>query len=98
MNGNQEPATKQDVDLLRSDMKQDVAILRSEMHHMQDALVERINDTETKLLQAFYGFTQSIVERHRSADDTEASLKKRLTIVEERLTRVELRLNTPPKQ
>jgi hypothetical protein len=78
--------------------KEGIAMLRSEMQHMNDSLIGRINQMETKLLQAFYGFAESIRERHRSADDTEASLKKRLTIVEERLTRVEFRLNPPPQQ
>jgi hypothetical protein len=49
---NEKPATKQDID-----------ILRSEMQHMFDNLVERMADTETRLLQAFYGFADSISKR-----------------------------------
>ena len=73
-------------------------MLRSEMQHTHDSLVERINDSETKLLDAFYGFAQSIQERHRSTDENESSMKKRLTIIEGRPTEVERRLNAPPKQ
>lgn len=47
MNGN-EPATKEDIQMLRS-----------EMQHVYDALVERIVDSETKVLQAFYNFADS---------------------------------------
>ena len=39
--------------------KADIAMLRSEMQHLHDALIERIDDRETKLLQAFYSFAQS---------------------------------------
>jgi len=66
--------------------------LRTEMRHLGEVVLERVAAIEGKLLQAFYGFTQSITERFRSADEAEASLKKRLTVLEERLTELERRL------
>ncbi len=65
-NGHQ-PATKQDLSELRSELKQDItelraemkqdsAMLRSEMQHIHDALIERMADSETNLLKAFYSF------------------------------------------
>jgi hypothetical protein len=70
MENGHEPATKgdvaevkQDVAMLRSEVKQEVAMLRSEMHHMEDALVARIADSETKLLKAFYTFAESNQKR-----------------------------------
>jgi hypothetical protein len=47
MNGDS-PATKQDLDQLRS-----------EVNHVHEDLVERLNDTETRLLQAFYSFADT---------------------------------------
>ena len=46
-NGDQ-PATKQDLELLRS-----------EVNHVHDDLVERIHDSETRLLQAFYSYVDT---------------------------------------
>ena len=85
------PATKGDV-------QDAVQQLRSEMRLQYDDLKEAIRDSETRLLNAFYGFAQSVQERFKAADDAEASLKKRMTIIEERLTEVEKRLNYPPQQ
>jgi hypothetical protein len=53
MNGDS-PATKHDLEELRSQVKQDLEQLRSDVNHVHDDLVERISDSETRLLQAFY--------------------------------------------
>jgi hypothetical protein len=53
-NGDQH-ATKQDLEQLRSEVEQ----LRSEANHVHDDLVERIADSETRLLQAFYSFADT---------------------------------------
>ena len=43
----------------QSATKQDIQQLRSEVNHVHDDLVERIRDSETKLLQAFYSFADT---------------------------------------
>jgi len=58
MNG-KSPATKHDLEELRSEVKQDLEQLRSELNHVHEDLVERISDRETRLLQAFYSFADS---------------------------------------
>src|SRR5438093_9750672 len=50
MDDGHEPATKADVKAL--DLRIDM--LRSEMQHSHDDLVERISDSETRVLNAFY--------------------------------------------
>ena len=83
------PATKGDV--------QDVKLeLRAEMKAMGDRLVEAYRTGQTELLKAFYHFTQSSDERVASTEAEAASLKKRLAIVESRITDIERRLNWPP--
>jgi hypothetical protein len=47
-NGN-EPASKQDIEQLRSEMEQ----LRSEVHHGYDDLKETMRDVQTEILRAF---------------------------------------------
>lgn len=39
--------------------KGDILQLRSEMNHQYDDLKETLRDSETRLLQAFYGYTQT---------------------------------------
>lgn len=81
MDNGHEPATKADLAALE--------------RRITESLTEAIRDSETHLLKAFYGFTESVQARFKAADDTEANLKKRLAVVEERLMEVEKRLNFP---
>jgi hypothetical protein len=76
--------------------KGDLEDVRAEMRGMEERLVEAIRDNQTEILRAFYGFTQSVQQRFKEADDTESSLRKRMTILESRLLEVERRLNMPP--
>ena len=68
------------------------------MSHQYDDLVERIADSETKLLQAFYTYAESNQKRVASIEMESAGLKSRLSTIEDRLTDVEKRLNMPPQQ
>ncbi|HEV2135850.1 MAG TPA: hypothetical protein VGR47_16550 [Terracidiphilus sp.] len=76
--------------------KGDIADLRSEMQELRENLQESIRDSQTEVLRAIYGFTESLQQRFQDMDQTEASLKKRMTIIEGRLLEVEKRLNIPP--
>src|SRR5690348_5762449 len=99
MNGN-EPATKTDVAELRTELKTDLGaletrlnerheILRSEMQHIYDALVERIADSETKVLQAFYNFADSNNKRLIQTEATDALLTSRVSTLETRVLEIE---------
>jgi len=64
------PATRGDiqdlrteVDGFRTELNEKIEILRGEVNHNYNHLVERIDDGQTKLLSAFYGFVHSIRER-----------------------------------
>jgi hypothetical protein len=63
---------------------------------LKDDLVETFRDGQTEILTAFYGFTETIQNRFKENDQTEASLKRRLTTLESRLLEIEKRLNLPP--
>ena len=89
------PATRGDIEDLRTEMNEKIDMVRAEGNHNYHDLVERIDDGQTKLLNAFYGFIQSIRERFKAEDDMEAGLKKRLTLVEERLMDLERKVNFP---
>jgi hypothetical protein len=82
-----EPATKQDIEQLRS-----------EFHHGFDELKEAFRDSQTELLKAFYGFAQSTDAKLKETELADIMLRQRLTAVESRLTEVEKRLYQPPQQ
>ena len=85
MENGHEPATKQDI-----------AMLRSEMQPMYDSMVETVRDVQTELLKAFYSFGQSNNKRMTELEGNEAAIRSRLGTIEDRLMEVEKRLNIPP--
>lgn len=109
-NGNA-PATKHDLEQVRSEIKlvraevkqdigqlrsQDIAQLRAEMSHQYNDLVERITDSETKLLKAFCSFARTSNQRMVELEGNDAGLRQRISTIEDRLLEVEKRLNMPP--
>ncbi len=102
MENGHEPATKQDLAAVKQDIiaevKQDIAMVRSEMQHTHDSLIERMAGSETKLLKAFYTFADSNQVRLAEVESESAALRKRLGVVESRVTDLEKRLNMPPEQ
>jgi len=83
------PATK-------GDLRGAVDQLRAEMNHQYNGLVERIADSETKLLQAFYSFAESNQQRIALVEGNTTAVIARLATLETRLLEVEKRLNMPP--
>lgn len=61
-----------------------------------EALREQIQDTETKLLTAFYDFAKTNQQRLSELEGSDAALKRRIGSIEDRLLEVEKRLNMPP--
>jgi septal ring factor EnvC (AmiA/AmiB activator) len=96
MDNGHEPATKADLEQLRSEIKENAEQLRSEFHHGFDELKESLRDVQTELLKAFYSFAQSSEAKLKDAETSDTALRQRLTAVEMRLTEVEKRLNLPP--
>jgi hypothetical protein len=102
------PATKADLvesetrlkTLLKADLSELETRILARMDEretrMVDQLTEVIRDAQTETLKAFYGFVETVQTRFKAQDDTEAGLKKRLTVVEERLLEVEKKLLMPP--
>jgi hypothetical protein len=89
MDNGHEPATKQDL-----------AILRSEMSHQFDDLKETFRDSQTELLKAFYSFAESNQKRLAEMETESAAIKSRLATIEDRLLQVERKVNfpNPPSQ
>ena len=85
-----------DLTSLETRIKGDITALEDRVQDRFDQLTETMRDGQTEILRAFHGFTQTVQTRFLAADDTEAGIKKRLTVVEERLLEIEKKLNLPP--
>ena len=98
------PATKADLAEQGALFKADLAELETRIRadlaeretRMVDQLTEVMRDAQTETLKAFYGFVETVQTRFKAQDDTEAGLKKRLTVLEERVLEVEKKLIMPP--
>jgi hypothetical protein len=88
-----EPATKDDLAALKEEL---VEKFRSDLGALKDELVEAFRDGQTELLKAFYGFMQTVQNRFQEDDQTEASMKRRMTTLESRILEIEKRINRPP--
>jgi len=103
-NGSQ-PATKADLEALeqRIDGKVDALAQRIDgkldtlEQRVLDRVVEIVRDTETRLLAAFYGWTESNNKRLTQMEANDLLLQQRVLILENRITSVERRLNMPPQ-
>jgi len=60
------------------------------------AIRESAQETETRLLRAFYGYTESTQKHFVDVDQTNGSLRDRLGALENRIIEIEKRLNFPP--
>lgn len=95
-NGNG-PATRQDVidavERAKEELRTDIegAVKASE-----DRLTELVRNIETQLLQAFYGFADSMTKRVTQSDLNQALVLGRVATLENRMLEVEKRLNIPP--
>jgi hypothetical protein len=63
---------------------------------MLDAMRQMIHDSETRLLQAFYGFAETTHKRFQQTDVTTTLLTSRVNTLEDRVFEIEKRLNVPP--
>jgi uncharacterized protein involved in exopolysaccharide biosynthesis len=80
----------------RAEVKQNAEQLRAEVNHGYNDIVERIHDSQTELLKAFYGYAQGNNKRVAELEGNEGAFRSRLATIEDRILEVERRLNTPP--
>jgi predicted metal-dependent phosphoesterase TrpH len=95
-NGNQ-PATKQDLTEVRTEVKAMDVRLNDRMQAMEDRLIEAFRDSQTELLKAFYSFTESNRQRVSQVEANQASLITRVGTLEDRITDLERRIISPPR-
>jgi len=62
---------------------------------MLDAMAHMIHESETRLLNAFYGFAEGTSQHFKQLDAADAGLTDRMTSLETRVLEIEKRLNMP---
>jgi hypothetical protein len=82
--------------LVRTDLTEKIELVRTEMSHGYNDIVERIADSQTELLKAFYGYAQGNNKRVAEMEGNEGAFRSRLATIEDRILEVERRLNIPP--
>jgi hypothetical protein len=65
------------------------------MNHHYNDLVERVADSETRILKSIYNIAESGNKRMVELEGNEGALRSRLGTIETRLLEVEKRLNLP---
>ena len=90
------PVTRADLATLQASMEERFEIVRTEADHRYSDLVERIRDSQTEMLKAFYNFAESNNKRVAQNEVNEVANRSRIDTLERRLTEVEKRLNIPP--
>ena len=78
----------------REEMRQEMAKLRDEL---LEAVSKLVYESETRLLNAFYGFAESNRKQIADLTRSDSSLRERLDTVEDRLLEIEKRLNFPQR-
>jgi hypothetical protein len=92
-----------DIQVVKADVqavKADVQAVKDELKAVETRVVERlleaVQDAETRVLNAFYGFAQTNQKRMTLLEGTDSNMVSRLGTIESRVLEIEKRLNMPP--
>ena len=99
-----EPVTRADLDAVEQRFDERLNAFEQRIEGKLDAFGQRIldrvgeliRDSETRLLQAFYGFAEATNKRFNQIDGNVAIFINRLGTLESRILELEKRLNIPP--
>jgi hypothetical protein len=94
-----------DQPVTKSELRQALQDLESRFEGRMDALEQRLMDrmtetvreTETKLLQAFYGYAEATNRRFVQIEASDTIMLSRFATLEGRVLELEKRLNMPPQ-
>jgi ElaB/YqjD/DUF883 family membrane-anchored ribosome-binding protein len=93
-------AVNADVQSLRSEVQSVRSEVKAEIEAVETRVVERlleaIQDAETRVLNAFYGYAQTTQKQMTLLEGTGSNLVSRVGTIESRVLEIERRLNIPP--
>ncbi len=87
-----EQRTKADLASLEERIQADLAQVKDQL---LETILEKVSDSETRLLTAFYSFTRSNEQRQSQLEGNEIAHRVRLATHDSRITEIERRLNIP---
>jgi hypothetical protein len=79
----------------KGDLSVAIDQFRSEMNHGYNDIVERIDESKTEMLKAFYAFAAGNNKRMAELEGNDGAFRSRLTTIEDRLLEVGKRPNMP---
>ena len=106
-----QPATQRDIEVLRQDLGAREARIEAKLDafaarlegkldaleaRIRDQIRSAIQDFETNLLKAIYGYTETMTLRQDGVTKRVGEFEERLMVVERRVLELERRLNLPP--
>ena len=68
---------------------------KGDLVDLETRLTEAIRDSQTEVLRAIYGYTETIQAHLKDLDRSETGLRERMTVLESRVLELERRLNLP---
>jgi hypothetical protein len=73
----------------RAELREELSTLRAEVSTLGARLTEQIRDSQTELLRAFHGWAGPLEQRMRGTKEFVMGFEERLTLLEERMGKVE---------
>lgn len=97
-----QPATQRDIEVLRQDLRDTEARIEGKLDAVEarisDQIRSAIEDSETNLLKAICGCTETMMLRQDGVTKRLGEFEERLMVVERRVLELERRVNLPPGQ
>lgn len=96
------PATKSDFAAFSEELRQDIMDLKlavnTRIQDFEQRLEQQLGDVATRLVTTIFQLAEALQSRLTDVERSDANMKHRLAMLEERLTELEKRLNLPPQR
>ena len=96
------PATKSDFAAFSEELRQDMMDLKlsvnTRIQDFEQRFEQQLGDVATRLVTTIFQLAEALQSRLTDVERSDANMKHRLAMLEERLTELEKRLNLPPQR
>ena len=96
------PATKTDFDDLGQELRQEMIDLKlavnTRLQEFEQRVEQQLGEIGTRIVTTVFQIAEALQSRLTDVERSDATLKHRLAMLEERLTELEKRLNIPPQR
>ena len=96
------PATKADFADLGQELRQEMMDLKlavnTRLQEFEQRVEQQLGDVATRIVTTIFQLAEALQSRLTDVERSDATMKHRLAMLEERLTELEKRLNLPPQR